>query len=100
MFLLENSEFVPELRLRSKEEYRLYTELKRSTGLALDQKETVSGFEMGDIRVRFEDGEIILSHLGETVDKCSVQEFSRQPNATFRRLQRYLIDSQTEKQVE
>lgn len=34
-FLLENAEYVPELLLKSEEEYRFYTELKRRTGDAL-----------------------------------------------------------------
>lgn len=88
MFLLENSEFVPELLIRSEEEYRFYMELKRKTGIALEDNEDTPGFELGNLKVLFEDGVITLYRRGKAVDQCTVQEFSRHPNATFRRLQR------------
>lgn len=88
MFLIENVEYVPELLLRSEEEYRFYTELKRRTGTALDNNESSTGFELGDIKVVFEDGQIQIYKGGKTAGTCNIIEFSRQPNATFRRLQR------------
>lgn len=88
MFLMENVEYVPELLLRSEEEYRFYTELKRRTGTALDNNESSTGFELGDIKVVFEDGQIQIYKGGKTAGTCNIIEFSRQPNATFRRLQR------------
>lgn len=90
-FLLENAEYVPELPLKSEEEYRFYTELKRRTGDALENNEAADGFELGDIKVLFDDGEIQVYRDGKVAGKCSVLEFSRQPNATFRRLQRYSV---------
>ena len=90
-FLLENAEYVPELLLKSEEEYRFYTELKRRTGDALGNNEAADGFELGDIKVLFDDGEIQVYRDGKVAGKCSVLEFSRQPNATFRRLQRYSV---------
>lgn len=88
MFLLENAEYVPELLLRSEEEYRFYTELKRRTGIALENNESSAGFELGDIKVLFADGQILVYRDGKTVGSCSVSDFSRRPNAMFRRLQR------------
>ena len=93
VFLLENAEYVPELLLRSEEEYRFYTELKRRTGSALEDNETTSGFELGDIKVLFDGGQIQVYRAGKAVGRCSVTEFSRQPNSTFRRLQRYAKES-------
>lgn len=89
MFLLENSEFVPELLLQSEEEYRFYTELKRRTGIALEDTGAKPGFEMGELKVLFENGKIWLYCNGKAVNQCTVQEFSRHPNATFRRMQRF-----------
>ena len=90
MFLLGNADYVPELLLKSEEEYRFYNELKRRTGLALENDQSAGGFELGDIKVLFADGEIQVYRNGKAVGKCSVKEFSRQPNTTFRRLQRYV----------
>lgn len=89
MFLMENVEYVPELLLQSETEYRFYMELKRRTGAVLDDNEATPGFELGDIKVLFEDGQIQVFRGGKLVGSCSVDEFTRYPNATFRRLQRY-----------
>lgn len=88
MFLLENAEFVPELLLKSEEEYRFYTELKRRTGSALEDNESSQGFDLGKTRVIFDEGQITVYVNGQSAGNCSVSEFSKSPNATFRRLQR------------
>ena len=80
---------MPELLLRSEEEYRFYTELKRCTGTALNDNKSTAGFELGGLKVLFDEGKIQVFRDGKEVANCSVAEFSRQPNATFRRLQRY-----------
>jgi len=91
-FLLDNAEYVPELLLGSEEEYRLYTELKRRTGQALQDNEDAPGFELDGVKVMFENGRIILLSGDAIVGSCSIQEFSRHPNATFRHLLRLLGD--------
>lgn len=91
LFLLGNAEYVPELLLGSEEEYRFYTELKRRTGSALEDNESTAGFELGEIKVLFDEGQIQVYKDGKAAGNCSVTEFSRQPNATFRRLQRYIM---------
>ena len=91
MFLLKNSEFIPELLLSSEEEYRMYSELKRRTGKTLEDREEKPGFEMGDMKVLFEDEKIWVYREGELADCVPVQEFSRRPSLTFRRLLEYLI---------
>lgn len=90
LFLLKNVEYVPELLLRSEEEYRFYMELKRRTGIALENNtDDTSGFEIGDTKVLFDDGQIQVFKFGKEAGKCTVGEFSRHPNAMFRRLQWY-----------
>ena len=89
LFLLENMEFVPELLLRSEEEYRFYTELKHRTGTALEDNESSTGFVLGHIKVLFDDGQIQVYKDEKFAGRCSIAEFLRQPNATFRRLLRY-----------
>lgn len=87
LFLLENVEFVPELLLKSEEEYRFYMELKRRTGHALEgDAADESGFEIGTMKVLFEDGKIIVIREGKVVSECSINDFSRHPNASFRRI--------------
>ncbi len=94
MFLLRHSAKVLELCLQSEEEYRFYTELKRRTDAAVINDEDPSvGFQLGDLKVAFEEGEIILIKEGSIIEKCSVSEFSRTPNATFRRLMNSAISN-------
>lgn len=88
LFLLENTEYVPELLLKTEEEYRFYSELKRRTGNALENNEEASGFELGDIKVSFDEGQIIVFKNGQEAVNCKISEFSHRPNATFRRLLR------------
>lgn len=90
LFLLENAEFVPELLLRSEEEYRFYSELKRRTGMALEHSQATAGFELGGIRALFDDGKIQLFREEKMVCTCPIAEFSRHPGATFRMLQAHL----------
>ncbi len=97
IFLLENTEFVPELLLRSEEQYCFYIELKRRTGAALDNSEDSQSFELGKIKVIFGEGEINIYQDGQNVGKCTVQEFSRRLSATFRRLQRYASNVDNDK---
>ena len=93
-FLLENVEFVPELLLRTEEEYRFYMELKRRTGKALDKDsvDNEQGFEIGDIKVLFEDGKIVVVREGKAVAECSINEFSRHPNSSFRKIGKAIRD--------
>ena len=62
-------------------------ELKRRTGQALDSglADNEQGFEIGDIKVVFEDGKIAIIREGNTVTECDISEFSRHPNRSFRR---------------
>ncbi len=88
LFLLKHVEYVPELLLRSEEEFRFYSELKRRTNKAvMREDDAVAGFEMNGCKVFFQSGQILLIHDGQIVDQCSIEEFSRKPNATFRRFQ-------------
>lgn len=87
LFLLENMEFVPELLLRSEEEYRFYTELKRRTGEAASSDDSVtSGFEIGNTKIVFTDGKIQMLLGNKVAETCSVSDFIQHPNAVFRRL--------------
>ena len=80
--------------LKSEEEYRFYTELKRRTDASvINEEERNSGFTIGDYTVTFENGEIILQNKEKVVEKYAIADFSRKPNAVFRRLMRNITVS-------
>ena len=88
-FLLKHSTQVPELRIRTEEEYRFLTELKRVVSdAALINDDKVTRFEFGSYRVIFEDGEIKLFGEMGMIDHCRINDFIRRPNAQFRGLMR------------
>lgn len=88
-FLLKHSISVPELFLKTEEEYRFLTELKRVSGnAALINDDRGMGFGFGDYRVLFEDGEIELFNKEKRLASCKINSFVKRPNAEFRALMR------------
>lgn len=97
LFLLKHSSQVPELLLQSEEEYRFYTELKRRTDASvINEEDPGSGFAVGNNRIAFEDGQILLLSDGKIAEKCTITEFAKTPNAVFRRLMSYITTIQQE----
>ena len=89
-FLLTNSSTYSELLLRNEADYRFFTELKRRTDKAIiDGSNESTVFEFGDAKVLFGNTNIYVYNNGKPVELCTVQDFSRRPNAAFRRLQKY-----------
>ena len=89
-FLLSNSSSYSELLLKSEADYRFFTELKRRTDEAvIELSDESTAFEFGAAKVLFNRSNIHVYVDDKQVDKCTVQEFSRHPNATFRRLQKF-----------
>lgn len=96
MFLLEHSSEMPELWLRSEEEYRLYTELRRALkSVEIDDSEDV-GFKYDNSLVVFDQGEILLYQDGTIQGKYDVKDFSRTLNAIFRRIHKQMGKSEGE----
>lgn len=87
LFLLEHSEWVPELRIKSEAEYRFYTELKRSAKAAEIAEDETVGFVAGDCRFVFTDGEILALRDGKIVERKNLTEFARRPAQIYRQLQ-------------
>ncbi len=89
-FLLLHSSSYSELMLKSEADYRFFTELKRRTDETVikDTTETTA-FEFGDTKVLFDKSNIYVYISENQVYACTVWEFSKHPNATFRRIQRY-----------
>lgn len=70
MFLLQHSEYIPELLIESEEKYRFYAELKRSVKHAEINKDADNiGFEYGDVHFIFTDGNILAIKEGRIVEK-------------------------------
>ena len=84
-FLLTHSSEVPELFLKSEEEYRFFHELKRRTDAAtINEDDPSAGFELGGNKVLFDEGDIILNVNGIEIERQSIRDFSKRPNAVFR----------------
>ena len=87
-FLLKHVQRAPELFLRSEEEFRLLTELKR---YELDIKvikddERPQGLLFGDHKILFQNGAFKLIKDGRLITQCNVSDFSKRPSAEVRSL--------------
>ena len=92
-FLLEHSSEVPELNLKSEEEYRLYYELKRAlNNTEINDSDKDIRFRYDDAIVAFEDGNINVYKNKKLIDQKTVESFSRSPNAVFRLLQKSIVE--------
>ena len=79
-----------ELMLRSESDYRFFTELKRRTDqVIIEGSDDETVFEVGNARILFRKDGIYVFSDDKIVESCTLQEFSRHPNTTFRRLQKY-----------
>lgn len=91
LFLLEHSAETPELLIRSEEEYRLYSELKRAVNdTTINDRENRLGFNFGGFTLVFEDGQILISKGKQIFAKYAISDFSRRPNAVFQQIRREL----------
>lgn len=86
-FLLQNAKSYSDLRLRNEEEYRLFIELRRRTDVKIvtDEENTVA-FECDGIKIMSRDGRIIIIKDDSIIASCTVAEFRKKPNYTFRML--------------
>ena len=93
MFLLEHSEVVPELQFKNEEEYRFYSELKRTAEKAeISENSENIGFIRGDSKFVFVGGEIHALQRDKIVARIELSEFARIPSQVFRML-RYAVDA-------
>lgn len=89
LFLLEHSTEMPELLIRSEEEYRLYSELKRAINdTRINNEDSNLGFNFGNFTLTFEDGQILVSKGKQIFAQYAISDFSRSPNAVFRQMQK------------
>lgn len=93
LFLLKHSTEVPELWIKSEEEYRLYYELKRAlSDTAINDEEDSLGFSFDGFNLSFNDGKILVSKDGRVKFRYDMEEFSKRPNAVFRLMRKDMRD--------
>ncbi len=91
LFLLEHSSEVPELQIKSESEYRFFAELKRAVNDSrINDEEHTLSFTVGEHLLDFDEGKICVSKAGHVFAQYDVADFSRSPNAVFRRMQKDL----------
>lgn len=87
LFLLQHCSQIPELYLKTEEEYRLYYELRRRTETTdINCSGVASQIKVGKYLICFDNGNILLNFEGNTEPHCSITEFIKNPNHQFRRL--------------
>lgn len=85
LFLLEHSQYVKELLFKSEEEYRLYSEIKRSiSDPNIEGEDKIVAIGADQCRFVFSGGDIMALKDGTIVERVSVDEFARKPAQTFR----------------
>ena len=91
MFLLQHCSEVPNLRIKTAEEYRLYTELKRlSQDSAVNDEENTNGFMYNDKMIVLENGNIQVIASDRIMEQVTLESFSRKPSAVFSVIKNFL----------
>ena len=99
LFLLEHSAEMPELWIRSEEEYRLYSELKRAVNdTTINDEDNNLGFNFGNFTITFDDGQILAAKGAQVFAQYAISDFSRSPNAVFRQMQKEFSQIETGEQ--
>lgn len=89
-YLLENATHVPELYIKTEEEYRLYYELKRITDITIqEQNSEVQGFLFEGNSVVIRDGKIHLFAGDGRELEIGVAEFRKRPREVMAQISRY-----------
>ena len=91
MFLLQHCSEVPDLRIKTAEEYRLYTELKcLSQDSAVNDEENTNGFMYNDKMIVLENGNIQVIASDRIMEQVTLESFSRKPSAVFSVIKNFL----------
>ena len=93
LFLLEHCSEVDELLMRSEEQYRLYMELKRvAKSTTINDEYKQLGFMFFGLMFVFEDSSIRIYKDKNVLAEYAISEFTRYPNAIFRRMQKSIAE--------
>lgn len=92
LFLLQHCSSVPDLHIRSEEEYRLYTELKRiAHESSVNDEENDNAYRIKDKTIYIENGNIRIASGKKIVDSFELIDFSKRPSETFRMIKHAII---------
>ncbi len=85
LFLLQHCSSLPDLHIRSEEEYRLYTELKRiANDSSVNDEENNNAYRINDKTIVIDNGGILVWNEKKLVDRFELADFSRRPSEMFR----------------
>lgn len=89
LFLLQHCSDVPDLHIRSEEEYRLYTEVRRlANDASVNETDAEPGFKYDDKTIIMENGDIIVLKDGTKIEQISIETFVRKPRESMRMIAR------------
>ena len=87
LFLLQHSFNMSDLRIKSEEEYRLYTEVKRLINSeTINETDQALCFKYGDLLIDYYDGNIRLLDGNKIIDTYSAALFNKRPNYWFNKM--------------
>lgn len=91
LFLLLHSREVPDLRIASEEEFRLYYELKRLAGTSLSEEPgSPLCYRYGGCLLDYEDGKVRIIRDGKIVYTASAEQVVRHPYESFHFIRRMM----------
>lgn len=92
LFLLEHSAQTPELWLRSEEEYRLYSGLKRAVyDDTINEPDNGLAFGFRGFSVSFADGKILVAEGNGVFAQYELSDFMQYPDSVFQNIYRTCI---------
>lgn len=93
LFLLLNAKTYSELHLRSNEEYRLYTELKRQTNAEIAQGRQQNEFIIGRAKIIITDDKMSVYVDNNLEKEYPISDFRKYPGKVFRRMMNIIQQS-------
>ncbi|AEF17014.1 Domain of unknown function DUF2357-containing protein [Thermoanaerobacterium xylanolyticum LX-11] len=97
LFLLKNANIVPDLLIKTKEDYRLYLELKRLDKIKVDIDKNdvdddtmVTGIAFKDLNISFTGDSYRVYKNSILVDNINVDDFRKKPNIAIKRIKSHV----------
>lgn len=97
LFLLKNANIVPDLLIKTKEDYRLYLELKRLDKIKVelnkndvDDDTMVKGIAFKNLNISFTGNSYRVYKGKDLLDNINVDDFRKKPNVAIKRIKKYI----------
>ncbi len=92
MFLLQHCSSVPDLHIKSDQEYRLYTELKRiAHDASVNEEENDNAYHVNDKIIYIDNGYILVVSGKKIIEKVGLAEFTKRPSESFGVIKKAII---------